>query len=54
MENKMIINTDRDEYKSFNGFECIIVNTHREDGYVEVFVPAFNILILLLPHELED
>lgn len=54
MVNKMTIKTDRDEYKSFNGFECTIVNIHRTDGYIEVFVPAFNVMILLLPTELED
>ena len=50
----MTVQTDKEEYKSFNGFECHIVDAHRDDGFVEVYVPAFGVMILLLPSELED
>ena len=50
----MIIKTDKEEYKSFNGFECNIINAHRDDGLIEVYIPAFGIMILLYPYELED
>lgn len=51
---KFIINTKKKEYLSFNGYECKVVNDNRDDGLVEVFVPMFNILILLEPNELDD
>lgn len=51
---KFIINTKKKEYLSFNGYECKVVNCHREDGLIEVYVPVFNVFILLEQTELDD
>ena len=51
---QFIIHTDKKEYSSFNGFECKVVNDKRTDGLIEVYVPVFNVFILLEPTELED
>ena len=51
---QFIIHTDKKEYTSFNGYECKVVNCHREDGFVEVYVPVFNVFILLEQTELDD
>lgn len=50
---RFIINTNKREYLSFNGYECKVV-TIRDDGFVEVYVPAFTSMIILAQEELID
>lgn len=50
----LFVNAKDKEYSSFNGFKCKIVNDHREDGLIEVYVPVYNILILLHENEIES
>ena len=42
------------KYSLFNNFPCRIMNDKRNDGYVEVFLPAFDIYILLKENEIES
>lgn len=49
------IKTDKPEYEKYNGKEAWIPrNPVREDGFVEVYVPAYGEYILVRPSELED
>lgn len=48
------IKTDKKEYQEYNGKRCKIVNAHRLDGLIEVFVYEHNCLILLEMRELDD
>ena len=48
------VRTTNPYYKAFNGAKCKIVNDSRDDGLVEVFLPAYQCMILLRPDELED
>ena len=49
------IKTDKPEYEKYNGKEAWIPrNPVREDGFVEVYVPAYGEFILVRPSELED
>lgn len=45
--------TDKSYYKEFNGHKCKITNTHRDDGYYEVYIDDMQSFILLEPHELD-
>ena len=47
------ISSTKPEFKLFNGLVAKPIE-EREDGYVEVYVPAMGTFILLLPEELED
>lgn len=49
-----VINTTEKEYQFLNGYQCKVINSNRDDGYIECYCPAFSILILLKPSELED
>lgn len=50
----MKVNTQREYYRTYNGAEIKIINTKREDGFIEVFLPEHSVFILLFPDELED
>lgn len=50
----MKIKTDKKSYLQYNGLECLLIKTDRDDGLVEVYIPAKDVFILLYPHELED
>lgn len=47
------IESDKAELKLFNGLKAKVISK-RTDGYVEVFLPTFNILILVEPIDLSD
>lgn len=47
------INSTKPEFKLFNGLVAKPIE-EREDGFVEVYVPAMDSFLLLLPDELED
>lgn len=47
------INSTKPEFKLFNGLVASPIE-EREDGYVEVYIPAMDSFLLLLPDELED
>lgn len=50
---EFIIRSDKAESKIFNG-QKVKFYRKREDGFVEVYVPAMDIFILVLPNELEE
>lgn len=47
------INSTKPEFKLFNGLTAKPIE-ERDDGYLEVYVPALDSFILLLPEELEE
>ena len=47
------MNSTKPECKPFNGLVARPIE-EREDGYVEVYIPAMDSFLLLLPDELED
>lgn len=47
------INSKKPEFKLFNGLTAKPIE-ERDDGYLEVYVPALDSFILLLPEELEE
>lgn len=47
------INSSKPEFKLFNGLTARPIE-ERDDGYLEVYVPALDSFILLLPEELEE
>ena len=47
------INSTKTEFKLFNGLVARPIE-EREDGFVEVYIPAMDSFLLLLPDELED
>jgi hypothetical protein len=48
------IRTNKKEYQEYNGKRCKIINAHRSDGLIEVYVYEHNCLILLEMKELDD
>lgn len=48
------VNTEKAEFKLFNTLPCIVVNNNRDDGLIDVYIPTYNIFILLEEHELES
>lgn len=49
------IQTDKPEYEKYNGKQAWIPrNPVREDGFIEVYVPAYEEYILVRPSELVD
>ena len=50
---EFVIRSDKAEFKVFNGQKAKIYRK-REDGFIEVYVPAMGIIILVLPDELEE
>ena len=42
------------KYSLFNGLPLKVMNYHRDDGLVEVFIPAVEIYILLKGSEIES
>ena len=42
------------KYSLFNGLPLRVMNFHRDDGLVEVFIPAVDIYILLKESEIES
>lgn len=47
------INSTKPEFKLFNGLVARPIE-EREDGFVEVYIPAMDSFLLLLPDELEE
>ena len=47
------INSAKPEFKLFNGLVARPIE-EREDGFVEVYIPAMDSFLLLLPDELEE
>ena len=41
------------KYSLFNGLPLKVMNYHRDDGLIEVFIPAIEIYILLKESEIE-
>ena len=41
------------KYSLFNGLPLRVMNYHRDDGLIEVFIPAIEICILLRESEIE-
>ena len=41
------------KYSLFNGLPLRVMNYHRDDGLIEVFIPAIEIYILLKESEIE-
>ena len=50
---EFVIRSNKAEFKVFNGQKAKIYRK-REDGFIEVYVPAMGIFILVLPDELEE
>ena len=50
---EFIIRSNKAEFKVFNGQKAKLYR-EREDGFIEVYVPAMDIFILVLPNELEE
>lgn len=48
------VNTEKAEFKLFNTLPCTVVNNNRDDGLIDVYIPTYNIFILLEEHELES
>ena len=48
------LNSKREELKLFNGAKCKIVNSHRDDSLLEVYVYGFNSFILVGADELDE
>nr|DAN24209.1 MAG TPA: hypothetical protein [Caudoviricetes sp.] len=48
------IKTKQKSYRKYNNQLCIVVSSNRTDGLIEVYVPKYEVFILLTPHELED
>lgn len=50
---EFVIRSDKAEFKVFNGQKAKVYR-RREDGFIEVYIPAMDIFILVLPEELEE
>jgi hypothetical protein len=50
----LFLNSKNDKYTLFNGLPCNIVNNSRDDGYIEIFIPAVEIYILVQNNEIES
>ena len=50
---EFIIRSDKAELKVFNGQRAKLYR-EREDGFIEVYIPAMDIFILVLSDELEE
>ena len=48
------LSSKREELKLFNGAKCKIVNSHRDDNLLEVYVYGFNSFILVCADELDE
>ena len=48
------LNSNRAELKLFNGAKCKIVNNHRSDNLLKVYVYGFNSFILVGAEELDE
>lgn len=50
----LFLNSKNSKYTLFNGLPCTIFNNNRDDGYIEIFIPAFEIYILVKEDEIES
>lgn len=50
----LYVNSNNPEYALFRGLPCTIVNNHRDDDLIDVFIPTYSIFILLKADEIES